>query len=121
MTEMDRNDEVMLDDLFDAARRDRRAQPETALMSRVLADAEKLQPRPAAPEPARGQFWPGLLRALGGWPSMAGLATATLAGLWIGINAGSGLFTDGLGATVATLGQDALLSEFDTSYAYLAE
>lgn len=91
-------------DLFLAAARDAAPEPSAALMARVLADAEALQPSPrpqveAAPpgRPAhrvyRRQGWParlwqrlagGLTAALGGAGAVAGLATAALAGVWIG-------------------------------------
>ena len=69
-----------LDALFATARADYSVPP--ALMARVLADADALQPRPApVPKP---RFWAGFMSAIGGVPALAGLSTATLAGLWIG-------------------------------------
>ena len=58
-------------------------------MARVLNDAETVAAaRPAAPEPRR---WfaglAGVLRDLGGWPSVAGLAAASAAGLAVGLSA----------------------------------
>ena len=65
------------------------------LMARVLADAYDEQDLLAAkalegeltvaPAPRRG-FLRNLLDAIGGWPAVAGLATATVAGIWIGYN-----------------------------------
>lgn len=66
-------------------------------MARVLADAEAVQAgfdSAAVPDrqPARR---PGLLAqlgaALGGWPAVAGLAAASVCGLWIGISPPAGL------------------------------
>jgi hypothetical protein len=67
---------------FEAARADG-PEPSDALMARVLADAEALQPRPADP-PRGGGAWAEVWRLLGGWPAAAGLAAAGVAGLWIG-------------------------------------
>lgn len=71
-------------------------EPSPDLLARVLADAYEEQDMQAAramaaPEvdalavPRRG-FLRGLLDAIGGWPAVAGLATATVAGVWIGYN-----------------------------------
>ncbi|MEQ9243915.1 hypothetical protein [Roseovarius indicus] len=77
---------------FDAGRA-ARPEPGDALMARIMADADRVQAERAeapAPGPRRGLF-AGLAQALGGWPAMAGLATATVAGLWIGVSPPSGL------------------------------
>ncbi|WP_101069084.1 hypothetical protein [Roseovarius salinarum] len=82
MTETDM-DSTALKAHFEAARQHAPSPPD-ALMARVMADA--LAEQAAAPDvaaPARGR-WAELLRALGGWPAVAGLACATLAGVWIG-------------------------------------
>ena len=88
--------ERKLDDLdvfFDAAR-SRAAEPGPELMQRVLEDALAEQRRLAAlapqPAPAPGRLRQ-LLKAIGGWPAMAGLAAASVAGLWIGVNPPSAL------------------------------
>lgn len=74
-------DDKALDALFDAARP---AEPSAGLTGRILRDAERLQPSMARPTiPQRGLFGT-LANALGGWPTLGGLATATLAGLYIG-------------------------------------
>ena len=70
-----------LEDFFQAAR-DTAPVPSAALLARVLADAAAQQPAPVA-APRRG-IWRRLSGAVGGWPALAGLATATLAGVWIG-------------------------------------
>ena len=57
-------------------------------MARVLADAQATQAG-HAPVPQRKQassYWQDFLRAIGGWPAMAGLATATVAGVWLGVS-----------------------------------
>ncbi|MEL7026010.1 MAG: hypothetical protein AAGO57_02105 [Pseudomonadota bacterium] len=68
-----------LDAFFDAAR----AEPSADLMARVLADADAVQPVVAAP--ARRPEREGWFSIFGGWPALAGLATATVAGIGIGI------------------------------------
>lgn len=57
-----------------------------ALMARVLADAERLQPAPPAPARSRagGGWWAALFGAPGGRGTAAGLVAAGLAGVWIG-------------------------------------
>jgi hypothetical protein len=68
-----------LEALFAEARRER---PPGALVARVLADAEAVQPGRA-----RAGIGAAVLRAIGGWPSVAGLAAASAAGLVIGFAA----------------------------------
>lgn len=122
MTEKD-TDDKMLDALFDAAREDAAATPSASLMARVLEDASALQPsaEPGAVQGRRDGFWRALLRNLGGWPSVGGLATAAVAGLWIGIAGSTSQIGSTLGAQVLSGGQDAVLSEFDNSYAFLLD
>lgn len=82
-----------LDVFFDAARR-RAADPAPDLMQRVLEDALAEQQRTDAitPEPAPApSLLRQLLKAIGGWPAVAGLVTASMAGVWIGINPPSAL------------------------------
>jgi hypothetical protein len=76
-----------LDDLLEAAARDRDVPP--GLTARVLVDAERAPPRQLVrrkPERRRS-----ILAALGGWQAMGGLALASCAGFWIGINPPAGL------------------------------
>lgn len=78
-----------LDVFFDAARA-APEQPSDALMQRVMGDALAVQAATAAPartvRGGRGGLVAGLWAALGGWPALGGLATATLAGVWIGFS-----------------------------------
>lgn len=61
--------------------------PSQALVARIMADAEAEALRRAQPPaPARGLV-ARILDGLGGWPAMAGMATATLAGVWLGFAA----------------------------------
>lgn len=79
MSDKDRDTEL---EAFFGAARDTAPVPGDDLVARVLADAAAVQPRQQRiARPAR-QSW---FRALGGWPSLAGLATATIAGVTIGV------------------------------------
>ena len=81
----DKHDEFGLDAYFDAVRKATRV-PSGDLMARVLADAEAQQmanvPAPAAQPGLFASLW----AAIGGWPTAAGMVTATLVGIWIGIS-----------------------------------
>lgn len=73
---------------FDAARTHPPA-PSADLLARVLSDAEAEQVwitrrAQAAAEAPRTGLLEQLYRLLGGWPAMAGLTTAVVAGVWIG-------------------------------------
>lgn len=85
-------------EVFFQAAREVAAEPSPDLMARVLADAYAEQDAAAiatgadtagapaeTPRPPRRRI-AGLLEAIGGWPAVAGLAAATLAGVWIGYN-----------------------------------
>ncbi|WP_432447855.1 hypothetical protein [Aliiroseovarius marinus] len=77
-----------LEAFFNAARQDNPA-PSDALMSAILADADRLQPQPKKLErdaemPVKQGAVKAILSAIGGWPSAAGMVTATVAGVWIG-------------------------------------
>jgi hypothetical protein len=74
-----------LDAFFDAARA-QPPMPSDAFLARVMADAtaeDAARRQPAAP-PKQRRGLRDRLHAIGGWPALAGLATATVAGLWIG-------------------------------------
>lgn len=78
-------------------------EPGPDLMARVFADAEAelaaaSQPAVTAARTARPGLLASLLAALGGWPTLAGLATATVAGVWIGWAAPDGLTNSGFAA-----------------------
>lgn len=109
-----------LDALFAAARDDTAQAPSSDLMARILADAEAMQPKPAAQPRRRGGFVSGILSTIGGWPSLGGLAAATVAGVWIGFSATPTLLPDGIAGLVGDTNTD-YLAYLDTSYAYLEE
>ena len=71
----------------------RAAEPDAALLARIMADADREQAAHMAPppRPSRSGLLAGLVNALGGWPAMAGLATAAVAGVWIGAAPPDGL------------------------------
>lgn len=85
MTERSGHDPV-LDGLLAEARRDT-APLSDDLFARIMADAADVRaaPRPVALPPPRPSLLALLGAALGGWPAAAGLGTAALAGVWIGV------------------------------------
>ncbi len=75
-----------LDDLFAVAKRHKTA-VSSDLMARVMADADLHMPRPVVPKRVvapRVGVWSAIVTAIGGAGALAGLSTATLAGVWIG-------------------------------------
>ena len=86
--------EARLEAAFEAARA-ARPEPSADLMARVLADAEASQAGFTATPGARARPRYGYLRqffeALGGWPAMAGLTAAGIAGVWLGVSPDVGL------------------------------
>ncbi|MBT8408818.1 MAG: dihydroorotate dehydrogenase [Alphaproteobacteria bacterium] len=81
MTEEKENVDNLLEGFFEAGRGDAPV-ASADLMERIYADA--LAEIPAPPAPARAGLLARISEAIGGWPAMAGLATATVAGIWIG-------------------------------------
>lgn len=57
--------------------------PSKELMARIAADAEAVRGFDAVVPSSGWRVW---LDALGGWPAFGGLATAGIAGLWIGVS-----------------------------------
>lgn len=95
-------DDLELDALF-ASARGQDTLPSGDLMERVLADAlavQTLAQASAAPVAPRRRWWQAALAAVGGWPAMAGLATAGVAGIWIGVSPPESL-SDGASALFA--------------------
>jgi len=100
----------MLDAYFEAARAETAA-PSTELMARVLSDAQDVQDGLLAPSDKAMARFAGLrraVRALGGWPAVAGLASATVAGVWIGATQ-----PNALTPYTSLLQQDAALYQID--------
>ncbi|WP_224815539.1 dihydroorotate dehydrogenase [Hasllibacter sp. MH4015] len=82
----DREDEAF-DALMEEARGDA---PSGDLMARVLADADRVQARPAKPAHApRGRvpWWRGVIAGIGGWSAVSGITAAGIVGLAVGLYA----------------------------------
>ncbi|AML51602.1 hypothetical protein [Falsihalocynthiibacter arcticus] len=90
-----RTDPFDLDSFFEAEKKDT-SEPSAEFLANVLADATLVQNQLGlankAPKTSTG-FWRTLNAVLGGWPTFAGLATATIAGVWIGVSPPQGLDT----------------------------
>lgn len=113
MTDERKHDEG-LDALFGLAR-DSAEPPSDALMAAVLADADAVRAdrfAPAATDAPKQTVWARLLAAIGGWPSVAGLAAATLTGVWIGVSPPEAIDT----LTTSLIGGD--LSDSDVLYGF---
>jgi len=102
-----------LEALFDLARADAAA-PSDALLSAIMSDAVAVQAERAAPVTPEKQRsgWRKLLAALGGWPSVTGLAAATLTGIWIGVSPPEAIDT----LTASLIGSE--LSDSDVLYGF---
>ncbi|MGB7242128.1 MAG: hypothetical protein WBC93_08595 [Sulfitobacter sp.] len=85
MTDDPQKTDKLVDDLFTQARA-APVDPPAGLLARVVADAHALQPGQVATAKSRGLSWAAIVRALGGWQGLGGLATAACAGFWIGVS-----------------------------------
>ena len=88
MTDKDNLSETEIDDML-ARAGDVQAVASGDLLARIVADADAVaDQRDVAGTPGRAPQQSGvfarLTAALGGWPAIAGLTTATVAGIWIG-------------------------------------
>ncbi|WP_371169086.1 hypothetical protein [Aliiroseovarius sp. 2305UL8-7] len=87
-----------LDALFDAMKA-QQPEPSEALVSAILRDAEAEQTgaqqhgHEKPPSKPHVGIWTKLVASIGGWPAVAGMATATVAGIWIGFAAPTELET----------------------------
>ena len=101
-----------LEDLFAQARGEAQeiALPE-ALMARILSDADTVQSAreadfaPVSAQRGRSGLR-GIFAAIGGFPAVAGLAAATVAGLWIGITPPAALQSGMQAVTGATASEE---------------
>lgn len=101
-----KDDDQGLNAYFEAGR-DAAPQPSQALLARIMADAEAQAVQvPALSRPA---LFSSLWAAIGGWPAAAGLVTATLVGLWIGVYQPAGL--DLLADSYLGSGEDSYLTD----------
>lgn len=88
MTEDNSLSDSELDAVFSLAS-DNTPEPSAALLKSIMADADQVasareQASVKLTEPPGVGLYTSLLNAVGGWPAMGGLATATVAGIWIG-------------------------------------
>lgn len=88
-------DDVSLEAIFADAKAD--AAPSVDLMDRIVADAVEVA-RPVEVAQSQPGVLARILDALGGWPSVSGLATAAVAGVYLGISDPTLLETVGLSA-----------------------
>lgn len=82
------HDETKNLDRYFAAARATSPEPSAELFARIVEDAQAQQAvvhQPASPA-RRGGVIRQWLDALGGWPAISSLATATVAGVWVGIS-----------------------------------
>ncbi len=108
-----------LDDLLSGATQTVVA-PSDDLMARIQADAdgvldEQQAAQSAALSKPRPGIFAGLFASLGGWPAMAGLTTATVAGIWIGYASPDALtvFTEDYITIGTNYGVDDFMPSFD--------
>jgi hypothetical protein len=81
--------DAALEAVFEAARADAPL-PSEALLARIMADADATvaeRARPARAALRRPGLLAALIGALGGWPAVASMVTATVAGVWLGFAA----------------------------------
>jgi len=93
--------DALMDDLFAEARDCRPAEVPVHLEQSIIREAVAIQAARAAAVQSQGADWTmgrtergstglmaqlrGVIAAIGGWPAVGGLATASAAGLWIGL------------------------------------
>lgn len=106
------DDDDTLEAMFGAAR-EARPEPSETLVARITADAARER---AARAPGSARHPPkGWREALGfgGWPAVIGLATAGVAGVWIGVADPAGLVSGQFG-----IGAYAELDPEDAGFGY---
>lgn len=87
-----------LDDLLDDVAKAPEPDASPQLMARILADAEHVMPPPGG-VPATDPLWHQIVRALGGWGALGGLAVAGITGLAIGLGAFDAVGMDAVWST----------------------
>ncbi len=93
--------------------------PSEALLARVLADADAaLALRRATPAVVKvdgSGLFSRIAAALGGWPALAGLASATIVGIWFGYTQPAGIdgVAAGLFSSDASFDLGDLMPEYD--------
>lgn len=113
MTDRHHDEAADLERFFRAART-AVPEPSAEFLTRLTAAAAAAQPRavPAPPRPRRRGLVSALAAALGGWAALGGfaggMATATVAGLWIGLAGAPTLVQAvGFGSTFGTVTAEA--------------
>lgn len=82
--------------------------PSDDLMARILADATAQQVPVVGPVlVSNSNPWPAFWAAIGGWPTVTGMTTAGLVGVWVGFSQPIGL--DELANNYLGLGADSYL------------
>ncbi len=88
MTQSNKNDDFDLDALFQEARIGVPT-PNPALFDQIIADAQSVldEPLSETSKPVSSPpWWRQLWIDIGGWPTVTGLATAGIFGVWIGMS-----------------------------------
>jgi hypothetical protein len=87
------------------------------LMSRILGDADAVQAErlraPASPPPGKLGLWRGFIDMLGGRAALAGLATATVMGAFLGFAQPTQLAPFAQSVTQSVLGEASSLGTID--------
>ncbi len=121
----DKLDDMMLDDLFATAAREMEEAVSSDLLARVMADALAVQAeQQQQPEPEKAPkltMFQVVVKVLGGWQSMGGLAAATVAGVWIGVAAGPEMMQSDWAGSLLTTNAESYLSDLDNSYAFVLD
>ncbi|MGJ8585407.1 MAG: dihydroorotate dehydrogenase [Marinosulfonomonas sp.] len=119
MTDDRKLTDAELDSLFTEAT-DAAPVPSADLLARVMADADAVVDARAtaqkSPAPVQSGWLKAILAPIGGWPAMAGLATATVAGVWIGYSppeSVSGFAEDYLSGSLLTYDLGDYLPSYD--------
>ena len=83
------NNDILNDDELDAVFAAAQGEPvalSTTTMDAIMAGAVAGLEPDAAPISKGIPWWQQVMQAIGGWPALGGLATATVMGIWIGVN-----------------------------------
>ena len=114
----DAPEDDLLSGVFDAAQRDAQVPLSADLEARILMQAAQVQAGLAHQRKAGGvmararRIW----AELGGWPATAGLAAATVAGLWLGIASPTALDTVWSGVGLTSAGFDGGFPDYDAFF-----
>lgn len=118
-------------DGFFAAGKAQTPEPSEALMAAIMADAmavaDTFDAQSAPVRPGRLGLWATLLAVLGGWPAVAGMATAAVAGVWMGVTPpqgvsdwAGGVLLPAQASSLTTEESDFDLDEFVPGYGVMA-